>query len=398
MGDGGKSRPEGGLKKRIDELLDGSLGLNISPGLFATAGKSTIAILNNPFAAALNVIVLYVSVFVVVPLLIGWYMRGYLPNAVWALFQLQIYAALWCGWSTLTTRFTSMAISKTIDDEIIPALSEQMSRDICGELDARFTVKRLLRRSWALAVFFAVIAGCLIWHDLSQRYPESPLSPFEIIWWGVGWTVPFSAAIKVVITSRFYRLFAQQLEKDGTALYVLDPARSVLVASIASVSRYMLLFWFGIAIGMALVIPFGVSHDLRPIFGASIAELASPHGPLWNLFNINPYFDRFVIANVLVTGSAALGWGLIIVLRCEATLRRAVAKSAALTLRRLESEAAKFTARLTNLEPAERQHLSDLNALHGELTAAGPYKSYIVSGLSVLVPLVPFVSQLLKFF
>jgi hypothetical protein len=381
------------LKQRIAELLDGSLGLNVFPKSFVPAGRSgqSIFLGKNPYLAGLRMSLLYAFFFCVMPwpLHYGWPSCFSEPST--SLFFLQIYGGLWSGWATTSTRIASAAISKTIERNIIPELSAGVAEAIEQELASRFNIRRLLCVSWAIAILSAASAGLLVYHDVSAQTKPSVCA---IVWWSVGWALLFATAAKVVNVSRFYRLFAAHLADDPAKLYAMDPARSTLVTSVASVSRTMLLFWLGIAVSIVLVIPFGVkdwSSWLAKIGSSTMQKLPAA------LFELEFSHNWFVLFFVPAAGFFSIGLGTVVFLRSEGAIRQAVKNVTSSTLLLIETEVAKLSRRLGELDDASRKRLTELNALHKEVAMAGSYRSVILSGLSVLVPFaIPLISLLVK--
>lgn len=327
--------------------------------------------------------VFYASLFCGLPWLLFFVAPSCFPRPSWSLFFLQIYGSFWSGWATTSTKITSSAISKIIDNNIIPELSAETARAIEGDLRRRFQMRQLLLVSRGIAVLGATLAGYLVYRDESA---VSEPSIGEIFWWSLGWALLFATAAKVVNVSRFYGVFAAHLEDDPRKLYALDPARSTLVTSVASVAQAMLLFWFGIAVSIALVIPFGAMTS--PDFIGS---------PSLSLFKIDLPHNSFALVDILITGFFSIGLGTIVFLRSESAIRQAVKTATRSKLRLIETEVANLTGSLKYLDEADWKRLAALSALHKDLAAAGSYRSLVVSGLSVMVPFViPFVTLLQK--
>jgi hypothetical protein len=380
--------PREHLKQSIDDLLGGSLGLNVFPRWIAwmwASGKPS-AFQNNPYLAGLRISLIYALVFCGGPWLFHFAFQAYFPS--WSLFILQIYGSFWAGWATTSTRIASSSISKIIDNKIIPALSDATAKMIDDEIARDFKTGRLLCVSWSIAFVGAALAGFLICHDLSKPQIYEAAPPIsEIIWWSLGWALLFATAAKVVSVSRFYRLFAAHLQDDTEKLYAVDSARSSLVISVAAVAQRMLLFWFGIAVSIALVVPFGVKNwSLDPIECSTTLQCFRSISVY--LFALIPSQNSFVFFEVLITGFFSIGFGTVIFLRSEAAIREAVNKTTCSTLSAIEFEVADLSSRIGGLDEAKWKRLTELHSLHREVAMAGSYRSAIVSGISVMVPFV----------
>jgi len=242
----------------------------------------------------------------------------------------------------------------------------------------------LLHISWGLAFLCAAAAGGLIYYDASSD-AKPPI--VVIVWWSLGWWILFATAAKVVNVGCFYRYFATHLEDEPERLYAMDPARSTLVINIASVGQTMLLFWFGIAVSIAVIIPFAALGSPATNYSTAADFISS----LSHLKN-----KSFVFAMVPIAGFFSIGLGTIVFLRSEAAIRRAVKKATASTLRLIEIEVGNLSGLLIPPQAESLERLEKLNALHKDVASAGSYRSLIISGLSLLLPFIPLASRILS--
>ena len=388
--------PRKQLEHQIADILEGSLGLAIFPSwrdifpkwIFPRwlgtksntrpPSKFRLVLERNPFAAGLAVSAIYAFLFCALPWLLFHAWPFYFQKPSPQLISLQIYGAFWCGWVTTTTNIASASILNTIKDLVTPALPEVVVETVRAKLKNRYQEKkRVLRNSWALGAFFAALAGFFVYHDAEKACLPLP-SILTLLFWCAGWAILFTAEAKVINVSQFYRYFASCLEDDPNALFAMDPARSTLVSGIAQLSQTMLWFWCGIAVSIAVVIPFAV----EPWHGDAF----------WTSYSKNWFVFWFIV----FAGTASTGWGAIIVLQCEAALRRAVGKVTHSTLRAIKAAVANLPGVL--MDTGDMTRLSALNALHKEVAAAGSYRSAIASAFSVIVPFIVPVTSLIKYF
>lgn len=370
------------LKRQLHGLLESSLGLNIYPRL-PRLGEVTsrFSLSSGPLVAGMQMAVLYFLFFGTLP----WFvfrLSGEVPPSVWPLMVLQIYGAIWSGWATTSTRLASASITGVIERDMIPALSAPAIADISEALHVRYTGGtarwRLFGISWLLGAGAAAIAGILLYRDLPAAFTPDVR---EIIWWSLGWMLLYTTAAKVVNVSRFYEIFAAVLVRHDRELFQPNPAASSVIAGAALVAKRMLLFWFGIAISIALILPFGlgvvqlIAADVAP--GAGIYDL------------------RFVIAHLLGTAFFSIGVGSFIFLRTEARLRDAVQGASAAALRAIEAEARRLQDQ-GSITAGERKRLAELRALHAEAASGGSYRTFLLSGLSLIIPFVPLITLLLS--
>jgi hypothetical protein len=226
----------------------------------------------------------YALLFCALPLaLIGWPPK-------WPLFWLSVYAALYAAWALTTARLTSAKVLELIVYRIVPQLSEDTAKRIDSELARRFNERRSLLISWTIVVVSTVIAALA----MSQWVPDAP---FQIAWWSLGWLFLFATAARVTDVARFYGVFAKHLETEQT-IYVLDPAHSILVRSVAAVGLHVLVFWLGIAISITFLVPFDTLGSIGAFHPSLILSMAFPPAPhslfFWFVMPITTFFSLLV--------------------------------------------------------------------------------------------------------
>lgn len=377
------------VERRIEALLEGSLGLNVFWKRSAASSPSSLALSTNPLAAGFQMAALYLIVFVVAPWLVLTLGQGYLPKSFWALANYQIYGALWSGWAATATRLASRSVKERLADEILPGLEEKALNLIRKDLD-RHHRPRLVATSWAIGIAGATAAAILISWDLRQEAG----SQWLILWWSAGWTLLYATAAKVVMVGSFYRRFGDALAEDFEQLFWVDPGRSALVMSVAALGKRMLLFWCAIAASIALVIPFGiVGWVLRDEPRHAAQSLPTLGNLVWGADTFNLAQSYFVAGHFVVTTLFSIGAGSLVFLRSELGIRRAVRRASLATLRTIEKEAAELRAVESGSED-QIKRLEELKALHEEVASAGGYRSVVKSVISLLLPVVPLLTLL----
>src|SRR3954452_11032803 len=111
------------LEALLDDLLQGSLGLNIYPRL--PSGKrlpGAVALTSNAFLAGIQMTAVYFLFFGILPWFLFW-QSGHIPSSLWPLFALQLYGAVWAGWATTSNRIVHRSVMDVIEQQIIPELS-----------------------------------------------------------------------------------------------------------------------------------------------------------------------------------------------------------------------------------------------------------------------------------
>ena len=353
------------LTKRVTELLNGCLGAMPFPSK-ALAPLGSTLIPDPPYWKALAVGLIYALFFCALPWVV-------VERPARFLLWLSIYGSLYAAWATWIARTTSDKVLRIIKLRLIPELSLETASRIDDDLARHFSAAGLACWSWIAAILGAVAAGFALNHDV-------PNVPYQVAWASVGLLCLFVTAARSTNVARFYYFFAKHLD-DEANIYVFDPAHSTLVRSISVVGQHMLVFWFGILVSIALLIPF--------------VSLGAPQeGPkFWILSH-----SLFASLVVPITSVFSIPFGTVVFLRSENAIRRAVDKVFHATLRSTERDIADLLARRQGLDESRRKRVSELRSLHKDLTAAGSYRSFLASGLSVLIPLIGTITALLKSF
>lgn len=387
------------LLQSIDRILEGSLGLDIRPAKLQIDWPVSAPVpeSSSPFKDGVVVGLTYAAAFGGLPWLIYLIGFGHVGQPSAPMFWLQLYGAFWAAWATTSTRITSASVRKAIAEQIVPGLSPATSALIEGRLSRRFHRRRILLRSWTIAVIGAGISAMLISLDTASLNGAVRPSIVELIWWFLGWSVLFATSAKVVFVATFYLEISKGLESDAGELYMLDPARSSSVIAVTNLGRSILIFWTGIALSIALVVPFAVK-DWGLLYDLARSDITNRY--FYDVTQRLFYFDisnnRFIVAEILVTGFFSIGVGTIIFLRSEIAIRRAVRKASVLGLREIESRLSSFSQRIGDLNEEESQSFGELSAAHRTISSAeSSYRGIIISAASVIVPLLPLISLLL---
>ena len=255
------------LLASIAEIERDSMGLNVLPPIWTwvrvqvllpiltwsgVSGRADVSRVTNPWRAGLTIVVTYIVVFIGLPYLVYSILVYFKPhdlklNFNHGLYALQLYGALWAGWATVSTNIVARSLCRTIRTEIAPRLQDQTSKAITRWIRANFGRRAVLCRSWAVGVLCSIIAGVLIFGDLRN------VTRLEVTFWSLGWCLLFATSTGVVIVGRFYSAFATHLDQEVASLYVIDPTQSSLLRSVDSLGQRMLLFWFLIAVSIALI-------------------------------------------------------------------------------------------------------------------------------------------------
>lgn len=324
---------------------------------------------------------LYLFFFAIMPLALSWLADGgKVPPSLWHLLAFQVYGAFWAGWAAMSTRIANRSIMDVAQD-VIPSLSGPVLDRISRRLSRRYWPRwRLLLISWAIGAAAASLAGVLLHNQL----PGTAAPPaWQIVWWCVGWTILYTTSAKVVNVGRFHQIFAQSLSQDQ-ALFWPNAAKSHVLASIALIAKRMLLFWLAVAISIALILPFALLADW-------IASGMPPGGPGATRIPLL----SFTVWHLAGTAIFSIGGGSLVFLGTEAALRRAARREAAAALQIIEDEAEGLDKR-GELAASDIERLAELRSLHADVAEGGSYRTFVLSGLSLIIPFVPLLTLLLK--
>lgn len=363
--------PHDELVSAIENVERFSMGLDVLfpvQRLLGWQANSAVEATGGPVRSGLMVATAYAAVFCGLPLLV----HAVVPNCTPSfekgagLYALQLYGALWAGWSTVTTKIAARSLCRTIRMEIVPQLKDRTSRDIARQLHATFRRGAVLRTSWLVGLASAILAAYLIRHDLLDR-----TSVGEVVFWSLGWCLLFATSAGVVNVGRFYTAVAAHIANEADSLYVLDPTRSPLLRSVTSLGQRMLVFWFLIAVSIALIV---------------VLEMPSALGLRGS---------RFIAAEVALAGFFSIGIGTYVFLGSQVAIQRAVRAATDPILRLIEEKTRILALQIGSLDKAGWKQLALLHEWHTKIASSWSVPSKIASGISLFLPFIPLVSTLL---
>lgn len=364
----------------IDDLLYDGFGIRIVPDVVLKLTESGRR--ESAFSFSVRVIVGMGLLFCGIPVVFGLYSPGVLTLAV--------YGVLWSGWCAGTAVLTSRLVSDIIERRILPYLPDRACAELAADIETRFPKWRRLLVTWGIGCTAATVAVWLIHGDQAlmriDADHEVSWQAIAFLWWPE-WVILFSAAASVAQVSTFYRLLPRHLTAGLAQSLRLDPANAALVQAMASVARVILVFWLGIGLSVAILLP-ASTWDWANAFPA-----ASPPDSISSLYWRLAYPPRtipwFVMIEVTVTSCCSLGLGVVVFLFAESDLRSAAREARLATLEKIEAEAGVLLANLGTLDDGRLKRLNDLRSLQSSLAAVTPYRSIIYSALSVLLPFLP---------
>lgn len=382
------------VKGQLQKLLGISLGLNIYPPLPRLWGRvksgprplarsvELLSLPNGELLAGFQMALVYFLGFGLLP----WFVTALSDDSFRALrplLVLQLYGALWAGWATTSTRLASRSIMDIVERDLLPSLSrmtlEQVSSKLASVYDGPKARLKLYAGSWTIGSAAAAISTWLVHRDLTPRFEPGTL---DLLWWWMGWTLLYTTAAKVVISTRCFKAFAQALANQEDGLFWPSPASSSAIASVALVARRMLFFWFSIAVSIAMILPFGLY----------LVPVLEPEPFIQD--TLRTRMPMFVLAHLIGTALFSIGAGSVIFLQTEAKLKRAAQVASAAALRDLEK--AVGTPDEWTVSTKELDRLAQIKSLHADAAAGASYRVLALSGFSLIIPFVPVLTLLLK--
>jgi hypothetical protein len=295
---------------------------------------------------------IYATVFAGLP----WLLRGSSEELFW----LSIWGSGYFALAVTMARSTSAEVLQIIRSRVLPLLSPEAAAAIDDDLKDRFNSIRIQIVSFGSAVVAALISAIAIRMDVFPRSSIMSGASAQITYCCIGFFVLFLTAARTTDVARFYGTFAAHLHFDRERIYPLDPARSVLVTSVASLGRRILLFWFGIACSVVTLLV---------------------------LFWWRQHLFLFVLIVVPIASFFSLVVGTIVFLGNEQKIRYVVNGVAAATQRSLERDISALAKDRNELDDAKWTRLKELIELRNSMASAGWYQSIRLSILSVVAPL-----------
>ncbi len=365
----------------LDAILCGDLGLDVPYWLLFLKRRRTDAPPMGAWGRTAFIFAAMLVVFCGLPLLVP---------ALWLppyLLVHQVYSALWAAWATYSSTIASGAAAAMVKREIIPHLSPEADAALTSELETRFRPARIKARAWLAAVAAAALAGYLVWLDkavplvpagdlvsLEDARPSTP----AIVLFAIGSAITFAAAARVVQTAAFYRVLPRYIDWNERLSFRLDPANTRPVWAVSTIARTMMLFWIGIAVSIALVLP-------------------ATRG--WFAFEPSRGYQALVTLQLTISSFFALVPSVAVFLAVEADVRAATRRQQLATLAPIERAANVLLSRIETAEAADEgeiKQLKDLRDIHAALSLTPSYRSMILGWLSILVPFLPLLGLLLN--
>ena len=368
--------------QRVEEIASISMGLDVFPRRRwfdwpATSVDDIRKNLARPVSQGLQIGSWYIAFFCVLPCAAGWVFKS-----SWCqqprLYAFQVYGGFWAAWATAATKITASATRSILQREILPYLSGSTADKIANAL-GNYDRARILRVSLAIGAVGATVGGMLMYQDLPKTTPK-----LEVAFWSWGWFLLFTTSASVVINGQFYSTFSRYFTNEAERLFGPDPSRSSLTLSLSTLGQTMLMFWFGVAFSIALIIPVAMI-DWSPMLIAHWADLPAQ---IAHVFVFDQHLGPFVSGYLVTTAVFSIGLGTIVFLSHEAGIRRAVNSAINIALRPIEFTTAELLEHRVRLSATEGRRLGELSAQHAAIAGSRSYRSAIFTGISLVLPLI----------
>jgi hypothetical protein len=236
--------PNDRLLRRISLLLRDSLGAVPWSGSLVSKGGKLPSLYRataswSPAVSGGVSGLIYAVLFAGLPWLV--------PGSSQDLFWLSVWGSCYFALAVATARSASGEVFQIIQNRVLPLLSPEAVAVIDRDLEDRFGSIRIQVVSLGSALVAALISVIAIRQDVFPNSLVMSGASVQITYCCIGLFFLFLTAARTTDVARFYSTFAAHLHVDSERIYSLDPARSVLVTSVASIGQRVLLFWFGIA-------------------------------------------------------------------------------------------------------------------------------------------------------
>lgn len=293
---------------------------------------------------------------------------GWNPSSQPKLFSLLVWAGFFFAGAIYFARSTTAQVFEIIRSAILPFASEAYVDAVREDLRGRYGPARLIVLPLVVATLCLPAALWAIGNVLGTPIGISgPLHSPALLLWAATYFIFFLAAARSVIASRFYRSFADHLEKEQRFFYVLGAADTPLVKGLAKLSSQVLTFlafiFLLLASGMLLA---AIPWDRYALDAGS-----------WLLLLMVPTSCFF-----------SLGFGSVVYLNAESKIRRTLLY---FTLKRaadLQEESNRILYSSNGFGRGEQEELERLAKLQDRILAGGRYGSRIGAAVSITLPLI----------
>ena len=362
--------PAGLLVSRVRDLLASTLGA--FPKFSRAPTRLSLRLDHLPPAVVgLGTGMLYLLLFCLLPIT---FFGGLDLHLIW----LSAFGAAYLALAVAAARATSGKVLGIIRDDIVPRLAPATLLQIDRAMERRFPDRPASVRALLIALLGTIAGGVAIAHDLPQA------SPAQILWWSIGWFILFVTAARATDVARFYQEFSRPLSRGEEALYPFVPATSLLILDVARLGRAMLAFWLSISASITLMIPFLAMADVRAVgLDRALGDAAQSS------------FVRLVMPITIFFSGI---FGTAVFLGNEAAVRKATDRSLRQSLLQIEGEIASLCRGRFDLDEPDAKRVDRLATIRAELLRSGRYSSFLISGLSLLIPFIGSIVPIVKLF
>jgi hypothetical protein len=276
-------------------------------------------------------------------------------------------------------RAATLRALDTVRRDILPYATPAFIAAVADDLELRHS--GLARRivPWIATLLVALVASSVALNcELAPNcktlkfeeliLPKTERGPVRLLWSPIAFYLCFVAA-RGVLVGRFYESFALHLAKAQEKFYVLGAADTPLVKGVARLSQQMVGFWAMIFLAILSI----MLLSLEPL-------RASGYG----LQSSSPLL-AFVVPTA---GFASLGYGSLVYLRSESEIRRTLFRFATAQSEDLQRRCNARLDPLADRLPGEGGDLERLSCWNDRILAGARYGNWLVTALSVALPLV----------
>jgi hypothetical protein len=319
----------------------------------------------SPASVALGWLVIYIPAAAAAL----WFSAGWpLADGHAKLAGLIAWATLYFAGAIAAARAATAAALDIVRHDILPHATDDYARAVADDILNRAGRKGWQALRWLFAAGAAAVAVWATLLDVAPVHWSAKPFPFDLLLWAVTCFYLSLTAARAVMYATFHQSFASKLDPAIAPLYALDAAETPLVLGLSRLNSRILGFW-------------------AVIFLTIVAVLALVLLP-------DPYDlpDKSTLLFILVpfAGFFSLGFGSFVYLQNESEIRAALRRFTLAAAKPFQRRASELLRQPNGKElgEADAAELERLRGLSERIIAGGRYGSRLLTGFSILLPLI----------
>ena len=278
------------------------------------------------------------------------------------------WATLYFAGAIAATRAATAAALAVVRWDILPHATDAYAKAVADDIERRDSHRGWQMVPWVLGAGAAVVAVWATSWDVAPLNWSSRPFPFDLLLWaGTSFYLCYTA-VRAVMYATFHRSFASRLDPATAPFYALAAADTPLVLGLSRLNKRILGYWATIFLTIVAV----------------LILLVLPHP-----FDL-PDDSKFLYILLVVSGFFSFVFGSFVYLQNESEIRAALRRFTLATAMPFQQRANELLRRpdpskLTDGEAEEIERLRDLSE---RIIAGGRYGSRLLTGFSIVLPLI----------